>query len=175
VVYKGAGSLRDMAGLRLLGNEHLQPGGVYYVGDFVVAGRTLSSDTKSYGFATVTTTRGCPYLARSESRIISITWPIAALESCVAIVGVIKDLHAPTRVDRSAVGPAAAFAAEAEYGTQGDPWRSPLHRGRPFPSEDGNAVARSAREIWAVEERLQPVRELGTEGALGDDFPGAAA
>lgn len=57
VVYKGAGSLREMAGLRLLGNEHLQPGGVYYVGDFVVSGRTLSSDTNFYGFATVTTTR----------------------------------------------------------------------------------------------------------------------
>ena len=29
---------------RLLGNEHLQPGGVYYVGDFVVAGRTVSRE-----------------------------------------------------------------------------------------------------------------------------------
>jgi hypothetical protein len=57
VVYKGAGSMRDMASLRLIGNEHLEPGGVYYVGDFVVAGRTLSRETKNYGFASVTTTR----------------------------------------------------------------------------------------------------------------------
>jgi hypothetical protein len=35
VVAKGAASHRDMAPFRLLNNEHLQPGGVYYVGDFV--------------------------------------------------------------------------------------------------------------------------------------------
>ena len=57
IVYKGAGSHRDMASLRLIGNEHLEPGGVYYVGDFVVSGSTLSRETKNYGIYSVTTTR----------------------------------------------------------------------------------------------------------------------
>ena len=59
-------------------------------------------------------TRGCPYLGDQESWIISITWPTTAFESCARIVAVIKDLHAPTRVDRGAVGSAAAVAARAE-------------------------------------------------------------
>jgi hypothetical protein len=44
IIYRGvAGSASDMASLRLLGNEHLQPGGVYYVGDFVVAAKAVYS------------------------------------------------------------------------------------------------------------------------------------
>ena len=38
VVGKGVASHREMAAFRLLNNEHLQPGGVYYVGDFAAAG-----------------------------------------------------------------------------------------------------------------------------------------
>src|SRR6187551_3143853 len=37
VVAKAVGSYRDMAPFRLLGNEHLEPGGVYYVGDFLAS------------------------------------------------------------------------------------------------------------------------------------------
>ncbi len=46
VVYKGLASQREMAAFRLLGNEHLQPGGVYYVGDFVATGNTTRSGVK---------------------------------------------------------------------------------------------------------------------------------
>jgi len=57
VVKKGVGSYRDMAPLRLLNNEHLQPGGVYYVGDFAAAGSSTLVDTKLYGLATIRTYR----------------------------------------------------------------------------------------------------------------------
>jgi hypothetical protein len=53
VIYKGERSKRDMATFRLLGNEHLQPGGVYYVGDFEVNAGTRKQDptfiTSSFG------------------------------------------------------------------------------------------------------------------------------
>jgi hypothetical protein len=35
VVSKGAAAHQEMSPFRLLGNEHLDPGGVYYVGDFL--------------------------------------------------------------------------------------------------------------------------------------------
>jgi len=47
IVYKGLASHKTMASLRLLGNEHLQPGGVYYVGDF---GATASTTSSGVGF-----------------------------------------------------------------------------------------------------------------------------
>ena len=52
VVGKGVVSHREMAAFRLLNNEHLQPGGVYYVGDFAAAGSSKFVDT-IYPFVTV--------------------------------------------------------------------------------------------------------------------------
>ena len=53
VVGKGVGSHREMAAFRLLNNEHLQPGGVYYVGDFAAAGSSRLLDTTIYPFVIV--------------------------------------------------------------------------------------------------------------------------
>ena len=55
VTYEGQRSVDDMASFRLLGNEHLEPGGVYYVGDFIATGKTTKSayefEPKVLGFA----------------------------------------------------------------------------------------------------------------------------
>ena len=46
VVYKGVSSQRQMSSFRLLANEHLQPGGVYYVGDFGASASSTESGLK---------------------------------------------------------------------------------------------------------------------------------
>jgi hypothetical protein len=65
VIYRGVGSVRQMASMRLLGNEHLQPGGVYYVGDFVVTGGTVSSEWTPFVGTTVTQVWG-PFSPRNN-------------------------------------------------------------------------------------------------------------
>ena len=54
VVHKGVTSHREMAAFRLLNNEHLEPGGVYYVGDFAVVGTSKILDTTIYPLVVVT-------------------------------------------------------------------------------------------------------------------------
>ena len=46
IVVKGKASRREMTTFRLLGNEHLQRGGVYYVGDFDANGTSTASGLK---------------------------------------------------------------------------------------------------------------------------------
>jgi hypothetical protein len=41
VIGKGVAAQREMAPFRLLNNEHLEPGGVYYVGDFAATGSSV--------------------------------------------------------------------------------------------------------------------------------------
>jgi len=68
VVYRSQGARREMASLRLLGNEHLEPGGVYYVGDFTVTGtivdRTIEPNLG--GFTMKTLTAWGPFAARNN-------------------------------------------------------------------------------------------------------------
>jgi hypothetical protein len=54
VVFKGRMAHRDMSSFRLLNNEHLQPGGVYYVGDFAAAGSSKVLDVQMYPYVTIT-------------------------------------------------------------------------------------------------------------------------
>ncbi len=88
--------------------------------------------------------------------------------------GMIKaGCDAPPFLDRWTMGNGQYRRSKATW-TAAQTGRQNLHRRRTLPSEDRNSVARSARTIRLLEDRLQPFLELVAARSLGNNLQSAA-
>src|ERR1700742_3247674 len=92
----------------------------------------------------------------------------------VGLSFMIKNRHAPTCAHGRPMASTTGCLAEAKGWARGDTGRSSLHRCRAVSSKNRHAVARPTGALRTLEVRLQPIRQLGEEGALGDDLQGTA-